>query len=62
MALTCYCHNEKGEFCPEPPAWGVNISEHEVFLCERCYQNAKAGKFEPQFKLLAAVPLSIFKT
>ena len=54
----CACVSEKYGNCPEPVAWAVNLNDNEQWLCERCYQNVKAGAYGPRVKILAAIPLS----
>lgn len=50
----CACVSDKYGHCPEPVAWGVNINDKEMWLCERCYKNTKAGAYGPRVKILAA--------
>ena len=56
----CACSSEKHGDCPDPVAWAVKLNDNEMWLCQRCYDNAKAGAYGPKVKILAAIPISIF--
>lgn len=55
----CACVSNKYGHCPELVAWAVNLNDKEIWLCERCYKNAKAGAYGPTVKILAEVPVSL---
>ena len=57
MGLRCAWVSERHGNCPEPVAWAVNLNDREIWLCERCYQNVKAGAFGPQCHISAEIPI-----
>ena len=60
--IRCACVSEVYANCPDPVAWGVNLNDEEMWLCERCYQNVKAGAYGSSIKVLAAIPVTISLT
>lgn len=56
--ITCFCTSESGN-CPDRPEWAVATKWDDVFLCERCYKNAKAGAYK-DFEVLAAINIGEF--
>jgi hypothetical protein len=41
----CAVHDEKGRHCPETPTRSMEWGGRKLRLCERCYENVKAGAY-----------------
>jgi hypothetical protein len=53
VARTCDVVNKKDEHCPNEPTRFFEFNGKEVGLCEPCYQNHRAGAFNPKTRFKA---------